>query len=144
MSEKFIGRGWGFPLRVGTTGGIGMVERDREIEEAIRLVLGTAPGERPMRPEFGCGIHDYVFAPGDGSTAGLIAQEVHVALERWEPRIEVSDVAIAFDAVDDGVLYIDVRYTVRSTNDRRNLVFPFYTIPSQEGAEDGTSYGEAS
>jgi phage baseplate assembly protein W len=144
VSEKFIGRGWGFPLRVGTTGGIGMVERDREIEEAIRLVLGTAPGERPMRPEFGCGIHDYVFAPGDGSTAGLIAQEVHVALERWEPRIEVSDVAIAFDAMDDGVLYIDVRYTVRSTNDRRNLVFPFYTIPSQEGAEDGTSYGEAS
>ncbi|MFE4856902.1 GPW/gp25 family protein [Streptomyces sp. NPDC056670] len=144
MSEKFIGRGWGFPLRVGTTGGIGMVERDREIEEAIRLVLGTAPGERPMRPEFGCGIHDYVFAPGDGATAGLIAQEVHVALERWEPRIEVTDVAIAFDAVDDGVLYIDVRYTVRSTNDRRNLVFPFYTIPSEEGAGDGTSYGEAS
>ncbi|MFJ8312981.1 MULTISPECIES: GPW/gp25 family protein [unclassified Streptomyces] len=144
MSEKFIGRGWGFPLRVGTTGGIGMVERDREIEEAIRLVLGTAPGERPMRPEFGCGIHDYVFAPGDGATAGLIAQEVHVALERWEPRIEVNDVAIAFDAMDDGVLYIDVRYTVRSTNDRRNLVFPFYTIPSHEGAGDGTSYGEAS
>ena len=121
-----------------------MVERDREIEEAIRLVLGTAPGERPMRPEFGCGIHDYVFAPGDGATAGLIAQEVRVALERWEPRIEVNDVAIAFDAVDDGVLYIDVRYTVRSTNDRRNLVFPFYTIPSEEDAEDGTSYGEAS
>jgi phage baseplate assembly protein W len=136
MSERFIGRGWAFPLRVGPTGGIAMVEREREIEEAIRLVLGTAPGERPMRPEFGCGIHDYVFAPGDGATAGRIAQQVREALERWEPRVAVDDVVVAFDAVEDGTLYIDVHYTVRSTNDRRNLVFPFYTIPSEEGAED--------
>lgn len=140
MSERFIGRGWAFPLRVGATGGIGMVERDREIEEAIRLVLGTAPGERPMRPAFGCGIHDYVFAPGDGATAGRIAYEVRAALERWEPRIDVTDVVIAFDAIDEGTLYIDLRYTVRSTNDRRNLVFPFYTIPSAEDpGEGGTS-----
>lgn len=133
MNEKFIGRGWAFPLRVSATGGIGMVEREREIEEAIRLVLGTAPGERPMRPEFGCGIHEYVFAPADGTTAGRIAAEVRAALVRWEPRITVEDVVIAFDVVDTGTLYIDVRYTVRSTNDRRNLVFPFYTIPSVEG-----------
>ncbi|TWF95511.1 GPW/gp25 family protein [Saccharopolyspora dendranthemae] len=136
MSDRFIGRGWGFPLRVGATGGIGMVEREQEIEEAIRLVLGTAPGERPMRPEFGCGIHDHVFAPGDGATAGRIAYEVRAALLRWEPRIEVSDVVIAFDAVDDGVLYIDVHYTLRATNDRRNLVFPFYTIPHNDGDAD--------
>lgn len=84
MNEKFIGRGWAFPLRVSATGGIGMVEREREIEEAIRLVLGTAPGERPMRPEFGCGIHEYVFAPADGATAGRIAAEVRAALVRWE------------------------------------------------------------
>jgi phage baseplate assembly protein W len=117
-------------MRVGPTGGIGMVEREQEIEEAIRLVLGTAPGERPMRPEFGCGIHDYVFAGADGATAGRIAHEVRIALERWEPRIEVTDVVIAFDSVAIGTLYLDVHYTVRSTNDRRNLVFPFYTIPS--------------
>lgn len=137
MSGGFIGRGWAFPLRVSATGGIAMVDRDREIEEAIRLVLGTAPGERPMRPEFGCGIHDYVFAPGDGATAGRIAREVRTALERWEPRIEVDDVVIAFDSVDDGTLYIDVHYTVRSTNDRRNLVFPFYTIPASGDPADG-------
>jgi uncharacterized protein len=136
VSGSFIGRGWGFPLRVSATGGIGMVDRDREIEEAIRLVLGTAPGERPMRPEFGCGIHDYVFAPGDGGTVGRIAHEVRVALERWEPRIQVDDVVIAFDTVDDGILYIDVHYTTRSTNDRRNLVFPFYTIPATDRAGD--------
>jgi hypothetical protein len=133
VNEKFIGRGWAFPLRVSATGGIGMVEREREIEEAIRLVLGTAPGERPMRPEFGCGIHEYVFAPADGATAGRIAAEVRAALVRWEPRITVDDVVIAFDVVDTGTLYVDVHYTVRSTNDRRNLVFPFYTIPSIEG-----------
>ncbi len=136
----FVGRGWGFPMRVGPTGGIGMVERDQEIEEAIRLVLGTAPGERPMRPEFGCGIHDHVFAPTDGATAGRIGREVRISLERWEPRIAVDDVAVVLDRVDDGTLYIDVRYTVRSTNDRRNLVFPFYTIPSEpDGAEGGDS-----
>jgi phage baseplate assembly protein W len=109
-----------------------MVEREQEIEEAIRLVLGTAPGERPMRPEFGCGIHDYVFAAADGATAGRIAHEVRTALERWEPRIEVTDVVIAFDSVVIGTLYIDVHFAVRSTNDRRNLVFPFYTIPSEQ------------
>jgi phage baseplate assembly protein W len=138
MSSSFIGRGWGFPLRVNATGGIGMVDRDREIAEAIRLILGTAPGERPMRPEFGCGIHEYVFAPGDGTTAGRIAREVRTALARWEPRIEVDDVVIAFDTIDEGTLYIDVHYTVRSTNDRRNLVFPFYTIPeTYDSDQDG-------
>jgi len=131
MSNRFIGRGWAFPMRIGPTGGIGMVEREQEISEAVRLVLGTAPGERPMRPEFGCGIHDYVFAGADGATAGRIAHEVRIALERWEPRIDVADVVIAFDAVETGLLYIDVHYAIRSTNDQRNLVFPFYTIPSE-------------
>ncbi|MBY8850245.1 MULTISPECIES: GPW/gp25 family protein [Saccharothrix] len=130
----FVGRGWAFPLRVGPTGGIGMVERDQEIAEAIRLVLGTAPGERPMRPEFGCGIHEHVFAAADGTTAGHVAREVRAALERWEPRVEVDEVAVAFDSVDVGTLYIDVRYTVRTTNDQRNLVFPFYTIPAEGSA----------
>ena len=73
MAEEFIGAGIGFPLRSDATGGIALVSSDREIEEAIRLVLGTAHGERPMRPEFGCGIHEYVFAPADATTAGLIA-----------------------------------------------------------------------
>lgn len=134
MTADFIGRGWGFPLRVGPTGGIGMVDREQEIQEAIRLVLGTAPGERPMRPEFGCGIHELVFAAADHATAGDIAREVRTALERWEPRIEITDVVVAFDAVDTACVYIDVRYTVRSTNDQRNLVFPFYTIPSEAEA----------
>jgi phage baseplate assembly protein W len=135
VSEQFIGRGWAFPLRTDATGGIAMVSREREIEEAIRLILGTSPGERPMRPEFGCRIHDFVFASADGSTASLVAAEVQRALGRWEPRIDVVDVAVSFDATDAGVLYLDIRYEVRATNDRRNLVFPFYMIPGEGEAQ---------
>jgi phage baseplate assembly protein W len=129
VTEDFIGRGWGFPLRTDATGGIAMVSREREIEEAIRLILGTSPGERPMRPEFGCRIHEYVFASADGSTANAIGAEVRAALQRWEPRIDVQDVVVSFDARDDTTLYIDIRYSIKATNDRRNLVFPFYVIP---------------
>ena len=131
MSDEFIGVGWAFPLRTDSTGGIALVSREREIEEAIRLILGTAPGERPMRPEFGCRIHDEVFAEADNATAGRIATDVRDALRRWEPRIAVEEVLVTLDATDPSTLFIDVRYTIRSTNDRRNLVFPFYTIPAE-------------
>jgi phage baseplate assembly protein W len=127
MAEEFIGRGWAFPVRTDATGGIAMVERIREIEEAIRLILGTAPGERPMRPEFGCGIHDQVFAPMDATTAGHIAYEVRRALERWEPRIDLEDVVVTL-APAEATIWIDVRYLISGTNDPRNLVFPFYLI----------------
>lgn len=131
MSDEFIGAGWAFPLRTDATGAIALVEREREIEESVRLILGTAPGERPMRPEFGCRIHDEVFAGADPATAGRVASDVREALRRWEPRIVVHDVTVTLDADDPAVLYIDVRYSIRSTNDRRNLVFPFYTIPTE-------------
>ncbi|MDH6137747.1 phage baseplate assembly protein W [Kitasatospora sp. MAA4] len=133
MAEQFVGSGWAFPLRIGATGGIALVAREQELTESIRLILATAPGERPMRPEFGCAIHDHVFAPADEDTAGLIGYEVRRALDRWEPRIDVAEVAVAFDAHERGTLYIDIRYTVRGTNSPRNLVFPFYVIPSHEG-----------
>jgi phage baseplate assembly protein W len=140
VAEQFIGAGWAFPLRTDATGSVALVAREREIVEAIRLILGTAPGERPMRPEFGCGIHEYVFAPADENTAGQIAFEVRAALDRWEPRIDVHDVLVDFDAEEAGTLYIDIRYVIRGTNDPRNLVFPFYVIPSHdEPAEESTA-----
>ena len=132
MSERFIGSGLAFPLRTDATAGIALVSGDREIVESIRLILGTAPGERPMRPEFGCAIHEFVFAPADAATAGQIAYEVRIALERWEPRIVLEDVRVDFGAADVGTLLIDVRYRLRASNDPRNLVFPFYVIPSHE------------
>ena len=132
MGQEFIGAGWAFPLRTDPTGTVALVTGIREIEESMRLILGTARGERPMRPEFGCGVHDYVFAPADAATAGDISYAVGVALDRWEPRIEVKDVTVRFDAVHAGTLYVDIEYSVRGTNDPRNLVFPFYVIPAHE------------
>jgi uncharacterized protein len=129
VGQEFIGAGWAFPLRTDRTGGIALVHDQREIEESIHLILATSPGERPMRPEFGCAVHDYVFAPADAATAGDIAYVVRVALNRWEPRIDLENVVVHFDGVDDGVLLIDIQYTIRGTNDPRNLVFPFYVIP---------------
>ena len=131
MRNEFVGRGWGFPLRVDPHGAMTMVADEREIEEAIRIVLATTPGERAMRPDFGCRIHEHVFAPVSASTAGLLAFEVRDSLERWEPRITLDGVDVSFDRDDTAVVYIDVRYRINDTNDSRNLVFPFYTIPAE-------------
>lgn len=140
MNMEFVGAGIAFPMRTDAIGGVALVAREREIEEAIRLILGTAPGERPMRPEFGCRISEHVFAPANATTAGQLAFDVRVALDRWEPRIDVDDVEVTFDAAESGVLYIDITYRIRGTNDPRNLVFPFYVIPQHEPLvlEDGS------
>jgi uncharacterized protein len=132
----FIGRGWAFPLHTDATGSIALVSGEREIVESIRLILATAPGERPMRPEFGCAIHDLVFAPADAATAGEIAYAVRRALEQWEPRITLDDVVVDFAESDTGTLLIDIHYRLRDSNDPRNLVFPFYVIPTHESEAD--------
>jgi len=130
VSEEFIGRGWAFPVRTAPAGGIALVDRDRELQESMRLILSTAPGERPMRPEFGCAIHQFMFAPVDATTEGRIAQEVERALARWEPRIDLVEIVVERATDDDATLYIDITYSVRGSNDPRNLVFPFYVIPT--------------
>jgi phage baseplate assembly protein W len=132
MSEHFVGQGIAFPMRVDATGAIALVSRDEEIAESMRLILGTSPGERPMRPDFGCPIHDHVFAPADAATTGMIAFEVRNALSRWEPRIDVLDVVVVPDDSEPTLLFIDITYSIRDTNDPRNLVVPFYVIPSEE------------
>ena len=131
MSDDFVGSGWTFPPTTDTTGAVALVSGRSEIEESIRLILATAPGERPMRPEFGCAVHEYVFAPADASTAGAIGAAVRAALRYWEPRIEVGDVTVSLEGAGEGVLYIDVGYSILGTNDPRNLVFPFYVIPRE-------------
>lgn len=130
MARDFVGSGWAFPVRTDATGSIALVSGHDELAESIRLVLGTAYGDRPMRPEFGCAIHDFVFAPADTSLAGLIAYEVRGSLTRWEPRVRVLDVGIDFDP-DQPVVLIDVTYTPTDTNDPRNLVYPFYYLPEE-------------
>jgi uncharacterized protein len=132
VAELFVGRGIAFPMRVSATGGLALVSSDEEIAESIRLILGTSPGERPMRPDFGCPIHDHVFAPADASIVGMIGFEVRNSLARWEPRIDVLDVVVSQDESRPSLLYIDITYEIRDTNDPRNLVFPFYVIPDEE------------
>src|SRR6476661_11153352 len=115
----FIGAGWSYPLGADASGRVALVTREREIEQSIRLILGTSIGERPMRPDFGCRIHQHVFGPANAATAGQIAYDVQVALERWEPRIDLMDVRVSFDHVEAGRLYVDVTYAVRGVNEPR-------------------------
>ena len=131
MSE-IIGSGLAFPLAVDRRGGIALARDEQDIDQAIQLILGTAPGERPMRPEFGCGVHDFVFDSIDANTIGNMEEAIREALLRWEPRIDVTDVK--FDASDavNGLLTINIEYKVRATNTDRNLVYPFYVIPAEE------------
>jgi phage baseplate assembly protein W len=129
MNEgDFLGSGWSFPFRISPTGGIGLSRHEFDIDEAIRIILSTAKGERHMRPQFGCGIHDLVFAPNNATTAGLVDTYVTEAIGWWEPRVEVMRVEVGTDDDERNKLLINVHYRIRATNDDRNLVFPFYLI----------------
>ena len=133
-----IGRGIAFPLRTDSRGGLATVEELDDVDRAVRLIVGTAPGERPMRPEFGCALHAFVFAPISDTTIGAITFEVERSVARWEPRVDVTEVTVHGDEDDENVLYIELTYRVKRTNDERNLVFPFYVIPDQESVGPAT------
>jgi phage baseplate assembly protein W len=119
---------------VDARGRLALARGERDIEEAIHLILLTPKGQRPFRPEFGCQIHDLIFAPNDATTAGLATYYVEEALTMWEPRIDVDGVTAVPDPLDPGRLLIEIRYTVKSTYDSRALVFPFYRIPGEPSA----------
>ena len=125
-SADFRGVGWAFPVQADDQGHISLARQDEAIRQSIRLIIETAKGERVMRPTFGCGIHDLVFAPNDPLTASRASFEVREALIDWEPRIEVLDVQTRLDTAEENTLLIDVQYRVRSTNNVFNLVYPFY------------------
>ena len=126
MTNAFLGRGWKLPLGLDDDGGIGMIQAEDSIRQAIWVILATAPGERVMRPGFGCGIHDLVFEVNNAGTAGRVATEVREALVKWEPRITVEHVDANADPEQLERLNIEIEYTVRATNSRFNLVYPFY------------------
>src|SRR3954470_22497654 len=127
MSE-ILGSGVAFPLGVDRRGGIALARDETDIDQAIMLILGTAPGERPMRPEFGCGVHDFVFDSIDANTIGRMEEAIREALDRWEPRIQVLRVDFDLMQSGNGLLAIDIAFSVRATNTERNLVYPFYVI----------------
>lgn len=127
MAREFLGRGWKFPVNVdAATGRISMSEYEQDIKEAMWVILSTAKGERIMRPDFGCGIHDFVFASINTATLALIENSVREALIMSEPRIELTAVTISSDEINNGKLIINIDYRVRTTNNRFNLVYPFY------------------
>lgn len=131
MAKPFLGIGAGFPLRLDTAEAAGLfvrAEYEESVRQSILIILGTAKGERVMRPDFGCGIHDLVFQNLSAGTTGRVQQAVREALLRLEPRIDVTEVAVSAGA-GDNVLQIRVEYEVRATNNVFNLVYPFYLQP---------------
>jgi len=127
----FIGRGILWPLRVDQSGSIALGSGPDDINASIRMVIITAPGERVMRPQFGCRIWDLLFEPINANTLGLMSEAVRDAVSQWEPRVELEDVNVEPDPENAARVTIDLRYRVKATNDRRNLVFPFYVIPRE-------------
>ncbi len=130
-AADFVGRGISFPMRVDQSGALAMTSGVDDIDASIRVVLLTAPGERVMRPFFGCRIWELLFEPINANTLGLMADAVREAIGRWEPRVELEDVELDADPRQQGRVLINMSYRVRATNDRRNLVYPFYVIPRE-------------
>lgn len=126
MAKDFLGRGWKFPVGVDVDKKIVMSEYEKDIKEAIKIILFTAKGERVMRPAFGCGIHDLVFSPINMATVNLMEDNIREALTIWEPRIELLKVKVSTENADVGELLLSLDYRVRRTNNRFNLVYPFY------------------
>lgn len=124
-SRPFLGTGLAFPVQPDASGALRQAAFEDSVRQSIWIILGTARGERRMRPDFGCGIHDLVFENNNAATAGRVAREVNDALLRFEPRAEVLDVQVT--AADSGAtLLLDVSYRIRATNNVFNMVYPFY------------------
>ena len=130
--REYIGQGLAFPLQVNPQGGIALASGERDVEQAIRVILSTAPGERVMRPEFGCRIHELVFAPHDAATESLVVYYVEEALAQWEPRIDVQEVDVSADPGRDGALLVEIKYRVKDTHDERSIVYPFFLSGEEE------------
>lgn len=130
MSD-ILGRGWAFPIHLDASGQVALSAGIQDVEEAIIMILATPKGQRPLRPEFGCQIHDLFFAPGDANTIGLATYYVEQALGMWEPRIRLLNVQVRLDLQAMERMLIMVEYELKATLDRRSLVYPFYRIPNE-------------
>jgi phage baseplate assembly protein W len=131
LSVDFIGIGWAYPLGVRHNGAIATVDGVANLERAMRIVLTTYLGERPMRPDFGSRLRDYLFDGMSAATLVAIEEEVARALYSCEPRVEIDDVTATAAPDTPGRVDIEISYTVLATNDAANLVVPFYTIPGE-------------
>lgn len=133
MNADVLGRRIAFPPRLSDRNRLGLVEGDAAIRQAIYVIIYTVPGERVMRPDFGCRIHELIFAPANDETTITAARYVREAIEMWEPRIDLTDVVVTPGSFALGELYIEVRYKLKDYPDERSLVYPYYLIPQAEG-----------
>jgi hypothetical protein len=126
MTGDFLGVGWPSPVTLDEQGQVKMASYEDAVRQSIWMILSTARGERLMRPDFGCGIHVQLFMPSSADVMGRLASDVRRSLIEWEPRIDVLDVAVYADDTQTNCLLIQIDYRVRTTNNRFNLVYPFY------------------
>jgi hypothetical protein len=131
MSNEIVGSGWSFPPRIDPQGGLALTNDRSELVQAIFIILSTSPGQRVMRPTFGCRLHELVFAPNNSHTAAQARRYVEEALGMWEPRINVMQVVVKPDPQENSRLLIEIQYEVKANHDRRSLVYPFYLIPME-------------
>jgi uncharacterized protein len=136
-NREFIGQGLNWPLQLNAQGGVAMTQGQAEIEQSIRIILETIPGERVMRPEFGCRVWELMFAPRNAATEAQLIEFVHDALRMWEPRVVVTAVDIVRNtSYDDSVILTDIRYQIKNTHDERSIVYPFYIMDEPPTVED--------
>jgi uncharacterized protein len=114
------------PIGINHRGGLLVARYEEKVRQSVRTILSTVKGERVMRPDFGCDIHAFVFTAMDSASLTLIKSAVREALVRWEPRIDVTEVSVVAEARAEGQLSIAIAYTIRITNVKANLVYPFY------------------
>jgi uncharacterized protein len=124
---NFLGRGWAFPPSFDLASGqVEMVEGNEDIQQSLRILFSTLPGERIMVPDYGCDLRAFVFESIDETTLTHMKTIISDAILFFEPRIILDDVVFDTSAIDDGVLNISIDYTVETTNSRSNFVFPYY------------------
>ena len=128
MDDNFLGVGLAFPITLDENNQLKISRYETTVQQSIWTILGTAKGERVMRPNFGCGIHNFVFSPNSASIIGQIVSEVRQSLIEWEPRIDILNIDINSDENEENKLLIIINYQVRKTNNRFNLVYPFYVM----------------
>jgi phage baseplate assembly protein W len=130
--REFLGQGLAFPLQINPRGEIALASGERDIEQSIRIILGTRPGERKMRPQFGCRAQELIFEPHNAATVGLLREYVEEALGRWEPRIEVRNVEVSPVSDNGSALLAEIHYRTKTTHDERSIVYPFFLTAEEE------------
>jgi uncharacterized protein len=133
QSKSFLGTGLVFPVQLNQRGEIALASGEQDIEQSIQIILGTRPGERVMRPNFGCRAQELIFEPRDATTFTLMKSYVEEALKFWEPRISVTGIDISIDDSGDSAVFVEIQYEIKETHDVRSIVHPFFLTGNENG-----------